>query len=156
MATSHDLDRAVDSSWEWVSEQTRAYLATGGAEGHVSDGVTMLVLATTGRRTGLPRRTCLIYGVCGDEYVVVASKGGSNSNPQWFENLLADPTVGVQVGARRLTARARVASAEERRRLWPQMVAGFPLYESYAQATERVIPLVLLRPVDEQRTVVMS
>src|SRR5207253_6938180 len=74
MAVADDLDRATDSKWDWVAEHTRKYLASGGTEGHESNGVYTLVLATTGRRTGEPRRTCLIYGTSGDEFVVVASK----------------------------------------------------------------------------------
>ena len=148
MAVADDLDRATDSTWDWVADHTRKYLASGGTEGHESDGVYTLVLATTGRRTGQPRRTCLIYGTSGDDFVVVASKGGADENPAWFENLQADPSVGVQVGTRRFTARARVASPAERAPLWAQMVGIFPLYEEYAQKTDRVIPVVLLSPQD--------
>jgi deazaflavin-dependent oxidoreductase (nitroreductase family) len=97
MAIAEDLDRATDSQWDWVAEHTRTYLASGGTEGHENNGVRTLVLATTGRRTGTPRRTCLIYGTSGGEYVVVASKGGAEQNPAWFMNLEADPGVGVQV-----------------------------------------------------------
>jgi deazaflavin-dependent oxidoreductase (nitroreductase family) len=118
MAIAEDLDHATDSQWDWVAEHTRTYLASGGTEGHENDGVRTLVLATTGRRTGTPRRTCLIYGTSGDEYVVVASKGGAEVDPAWFMNLEADPSIGVQVGSRRCTARARVASAVERAPLW--------------------------------------
>lgn len=147
MAVAEDLDRATDSPWGWVAEHTRTYLASGGTEGHENDGVRTLVLATTGRRTGTPRRTCLIYGRSGDEYVVVASKGGADEDPAWFTNLVADPGVGVQVGTRRFTARARVASSTEREALWARMVEIFPLYEDYARKTEREIPVVLLTPV---------
>ena len=121
MAVTDDLDRATDSKWDWVAEHTRKYLASGGTEGHESNGVYTLVLATTGRRTGEPRRTCLIYGTSGDEFVVVASKGGADEDPAWFKNLQADSSVGVQVGTRRFTARARVASPVEREPLWAQM-----------------------------------
>ena len=148
MAVADDLDRATDSQWDWVAEQTRTYLASGGAEGHESNGVYTLVLATTGRRTGIPRRTCLIYGTVGEDFVVVASKGGADEDPAWFRNLLADPSVGVQVGARRFTARARVASPAERAPLWAQMARIFPLYDEYAEKTEREIPIVLLTPRD--------
>ncbi|NUT49207.1 MAG: nitroreductase family deazaflavin-dependent oxidoreductase [Saccharothrix sp.] len=146
MATADDLDRATDSQWDWVAEQTRTYLASGGTEGHESDGLRMLVLATTGRRTGEPRRTCLIYGTSGDDFVVVASKGGADEHPEWFKNLRAEPSVGVQVGPRRFTARARVASPAERELLWTRMVGVFPLYADYARKTDRVIPVVLLTP----------
>ena len=148
MAVADDLDRATDSKWDWVAEHTRTYLASGGTEGHESNGVYTLVLATTGRRTGEPRRTCLIYGTSGDEFVVVASKGGADEDPAWFKNLQADPSVGVQVGTRRFTARARVASSAEREPLWAQMARIFPLYDEYAQKTDRVILIVLLSPQD--------
>jgi deazaflavin-dependent oxidoreductase (nitroreductase family) len=146
MAIAEDLDRATDSTWDWVADQTRTYLATGGTEGHESNGVYTLVLATTGRRTGEPRRTCLIYGTSGADYVVVASKGGADEDPDWFKNLQADPSVGVQAGPRRFTARARIASQAEREGLWPMMARIFPLYDEYAHKTDRQIPVVLLTP----------
>ncbi|TDQ05353.1 nitroreductase family deazaflavin-dependent oxidoreductase [Labedaea rhizosphaerae] len=148
MAVADDLDRAIDSKWDWVAEQTRKYIESGGTEGHESGDLRVLVLATTGRRTGWPRRNCLIYGTSGDDFVVVASKAGEDDDPAWFKNLVADPSVGVQVGTRRFTARARVATPAEREQLWPQMVGIFPLYAEYAQKTDRVIPVVLLSPQD--------
>ena len=148
MAVAADLDRATDSQWDWVAEQTRTYLASGGTEGHATNGVRMLVLVTTGRASGQPRRTCLIYGTSGDDFVLVASKGGADEHPDWFKNLQADPNVGVQVSTRRFTGRARLASPAEREALWPQMVRIFPLYEEYAQKTDRQIPVVLLTPQD--------
>ncbi|HEY3467115.1 MAG TPA: nitroreductase family deazaflavin-dependent oxidoreductase [Amycolatopsis sp.] len=152
MAVADDLDRATDSSWDWVAEQTRTYLASGGTDRPDSDGLRTLVLATTGRRSGVPRRTCLIYGTSGDDHVVVASKGGADEDPDWFKNLQADPGVGVQDGTRRFTARARVASPAERERLWPMMTALFPLYEEYAAKTDRVLPIVLLTPTESPVT----
>jgi deazaflavin-dependent oxidoreductase (nitroreductase family) len=151
MAVAEDLDRATDSTdpiWDWVGGQTRTYLASGGTEGHESDGVYTLVLATTGRRTGEPRRTCLIYGTSGEDLVVVASKGGADEDPEWFKNLRAEPSVAVQAGTRRFTARARVAAPDERGPLWALMTQIFPLYDEYAQKTGRVIPIVLLTPQD--------
>jgi deazaflavin-dependent oxidoreductase (nitroreductase family) len=148
VATVENLDRATDSRWDWVAEHTRTSTASGGTDGHDNDGVRTLVLATTGHRTGTPRRNCLIYGTQGAEYVVVASKGGSDADPSWSANLVAEPGVGVQVGTRRFTARARVASPAERASLWPVMVGIFPLYEEYARKTDREIPVVLLAPLD--------
>jgi len=149
MAVAADLDRATDSTWDWVAKHTRTYLESGGKKGHKSNGVYTLVLATTGRKTGEPRRTCLIYGTSGDDFVVVASKGGADAHPSWFTNLVAEPSVGVQVGTRRFTARARVATPAERETLWPQMAGIFPLYDEYAKKTAREIPIVLLTPQDE-------
>lgn len=148
MAVAEDLDRATDSTWDWVAEHTRTYLASGGTDGHERNGVHNLVLATTGRKSGEPRRTCLIYGTSGQDFVVVASKGGSVENPAWYTNLLAEPSVGVQVGARRFTARARLATDAERGPLWEMMARIFPLYEEYARKTERQIPVVVLTPLD--------
>lgn len=149
MATADDIDRATDSTWEdWVAAQTRTYLATDGKEGHESNGVYSLVLVTTGRKSQEPRRTCLIYGTSGNDFVVVASKGGADDDPDWFKNLRANPNVGVQVGSRRLNARARVASDAERQSLWDLMCGIFPLYEEYTHKTKRQIPVVLLTPQD--------
>ncbi|MDQ6848521.1 MAG: nitroreductase family deazaflavin-dependent oxidoreductase, partial [Actinomycetota bacterium] len=89
MAIADDLDRATDSTWGWSPSTPAGILASGGAEGHESNGVYTLMLATTGRRTGEPRRTCLIYGTSGDGFVVVASKGGADQDPDWFKNLQA-------------------------------------------------------------------
>lgn len=146
MAVAEDLDRATDSQWDWVAEHAQRYLASGGTEGHEWQGVPTLVLATTGRRSGEPRRTCLIYGTSGDEIVVVASKGGTPEDPAWYKNLVDEPSVGVQVGTRRFTATARTASSAEREPLWAQMAQIFPTYDEYAQKTDREIPIVLLRP----------
>jgi deazaflavin-dependent oxidoreductase (nitroreductase family) len=148
MAVADDLDRATDSTVGWVAEHVRKYLDSGGTEGHESNGVHTLVLATTGRRTGEPRRTGLIYGTSGDDLVVVASQGGADEDPAWFKNLRANPSVGLQVGTRRFTARARVATPAEREPLWTRMARIFPLYDEYAQKTDRVIPIVLLTPQD--------
>jgi len=146
MAVADDLDRATDSQWNWVAEHTKKYLDSGGTKGHFDRGLYTLVIATTGRRTGLPRRNCLIYGTSGDDFVVVASKGGADEHPAWFTNLQAEPSVGVQVGTRRFTAHARVATPDERPALWTQMAEIFPLYNKYAQKTEREIPIVILTP----------
>ncbi|WIY04411.1 nitroreductase/quinone reductase family protein [Amycolatopsis mongoliensis] len=83
MAIADDLDRATDSQWDWVAEQTRTYLASGGTEVHESNGVYTLILATTGRKTGVPRRTCLIYGTSGDDLVVVARPSEPTFGPKW-------------------------------------------------------------------------
>lgn len=88
----------------------------------------------------------------GDAFVVVASKGGADENPDWFKNLQADPGVGVQAASRRSTCQARLASPVEREALWPEMIRIFPLYEEYADKTDRQIPVVLLTPGTEPST----
>ncbi|HVA26155.1 MAG TPA: nitroreductase family deazaflavin-dependent oxidoreductase [Chloroflexota bacterium] len=140
-------EEPVDSASDWVAEHTRRYVETDGAEGHLWRGVPTLVLTTRGRRSGRARRNALIYGRDGDKYVVVASKGGADMNPLWYMNLGADPEVRLQVGAEKLRARARTASAEEKARLWPVMAGIWPAYDDYTAKTSREIPVVILEPV---------
>ena len=147
MATAADIPHATDSQTDWVAEHVQKYVASAGTEGHIWNGVPTLVLATTGRSTGEPRRTALIYGTAGDEYVVIASQGGAPADPQWYKNLLAEPRAGVMVGTRTFTAAFRTAGADERDALWSQMAEIFPNYDEYAKKTDREIPVVLLRPV---------
>ena len=139
-------EEPVDSATEWVAEHTRRYVETNGADGHLWRGVPTLVLTTTGRRSGRARRNALIYGRDGDNYVVVASKGGAPANPLWYLNLTADPNVRLQVGAERFAARARVASPPDKERLWPVMAAIWPAYDDYNTKTSRDIPVVILEP----------
>jgi deazaflavin-dependent oxidoreductase (nitroreductase family) len=109
-------------------------------------GVPVLLLTTIGRKSGEPRIAPLLYLQDGARYVVVASKGGMPKNPLWFDNLLANPEVEVQVGREHQRMRARVASAEERAALWPKLVALYADYANYQSWTDRVIPVVLLEP----------
>jgi deazaflavin-dependent oxidoreductase (nitroreductase family) len=127
------------------------YEISGGRIGERIGRSPMLLLRTTGRKTGQPRTAALLYHRDGGNYVVVGSKGGSDSPPAWLRNLEAIPEVGVQVGVKRFPAQARVASAEERRRLWPEMTRLYPQYNRYQSQTERVIPLVILAPAGGAR-----
>lgn len=125
-------------------EHVKRYRETNGAEGHEWQGTTVLILTTTGRRSGTSRSTPLIYGRDGDNYVVVASKGGADEHPAWYLNLAADPEVEVQVLGDRFRARARTATAEEKPRLWQAAVERWPAYADYQRRTEREIPVVVL------------
>lgn len=110
-------------------------------------GVPTLLLTTTGRKTGLLRRTALIYGIDGSDYVIVASKGGHPTNPLWFENLVEDPNVEIQVGPQIIRAHASVISDETRyQRVWDQMATIWPGFNEYKEKTSRLIPLVALTP----------
>lgn len=136
-----------DSPVGWVRKHIRAYLETGGEKGHEwQRGVPSLLLTTTGRRTGTRHRTALIYGRDGDDYVVVASKGGAAKHPAWYLNLSADPKVDVQVGSQTFSAVARTAHGDERARLWAMMNKIWRHYEGYQKKTEREIPVVVLSP----------
>src|SRR4051794_28063448 len=125
-------------------EHVDRYRATDGAEGHDWQGTTTLLLTTKGRRSGEQRTTPLIYQQHGDDYLIVASKGGADDPPAWYLNLEADPDVEVQVMDDRFKARARTATAEEKRELWPTMTAEWPAYDDYQKKTGREIPIVIL------------
>jgi deazaflavin-dependent oxidoreductase (nitroreductase family) len=125
-------------------EHVDRYVASDGEEGHDWQGTSTLILTTKGRRSGQPRATPLIYQRYGDDYLVVASKGGSDVPPAWFLNLEAEPEVQVQVRGDRFTARARTAAPEERPDMWRTMSATWPAYDDYQKKTEREIPVVVL------------
>lgn len=120
------------------------YRLTGGRVGGKVAGLPVLLLATTGRKTGTQRTVPLGYFEDGDAYVVVGSKGGAPQHPAWYLNLEAHPEVGVQVGSEQRQMRARRASPEEAERLWPRILALAPGYAKYRAKTSREIPLVLL------------
>jgi deazaflavin-dependent oxidoreductase (nitroreductase family) len=104
----------------------------------------ILILTTTGRKSGEERTNALIFGRYGDDYLVVGSKGGAPAPPSWYLNLVADPEVHVQVKGDRFAAHARTATAEEKSELWKTMTAIWPDYDGYQQRTEREIPVVVL------------
>jgi deazaflavin-dependent oxidoreductase (nitroreductase family) len=122
------------------------YERTGGRIGRRLGKAPMLLLETRGRRTGRPRTVALLYHRDRDNYVVVGSKGGSDVPPAWLLNLQATPEVGVQVGTQRFPAHARVANADERRRLWVELTKLWPNYDRYQFQTARQIPVVILAP----------
>jgi deazaflavin-dependent oxidoreductase (nitroreductase family) len=125
-----------------------AYRKTGGAEGYEWRGTHCLLLMTTGNKSGEQRTAPLIFGKDGDDYLVVASKGGADEPPAWYLNLEADPSVEVQVLADVFPAVARTANDEERARLWPVMTKEWPDYDQYQTKTERKIPIVILERTD--------
>jgi deazaflavin-dependent oxidoreductase (nitroreductase family) len=140
-------EQVTDSPSDWVAEHTRRYLESGGRDGHEwQPGVPTLLLTTTGRRTGVKRRTALIYGQDGDRFVLVASKGGAPEHPAWYLNLVDDPEVEVQVLDDVFPATAQTAQGEERTRLWALMRSVWPAYDEYQTKTDREIPVVVLTP----------
>lgn len=109
-------------------------------------GMPVLLLTTTGRRSGRPRTTPLTFFRDGPALVVIASNGGSDRAPSWSLNLRATPAASVRIGGEELAVVARVASPEERARLWPEITATYAGYARYEQRTAREIPLFLLTP----------
>jgi deazaflavin-dependent oxidoreductase (nitroreductase family) len=125
-------------------EHVARYRETGGEEGHDWQGTKTLLLTTIGRRSGEPRELPLIYGRHGDDYLVVASKGGAPEHPAWYRNLQANPDVEVQVGPERFKATARTATPEERPEMWKIMTGEWPAYDDYQRKTDREIPVVVI------------
>jgi deazaflavin-dependent oxidoreductase (nitroreductase family) len=166
VATEPAEDEVVDSPTGWVARHIERYVASDGAKGHEFHGAPSLLLTTRGRRSGKLRRTALYYGRYPDDlgatvdadadpaggrreqrrgsFVVVASNGGARAHPLWYENLVADPRVHVQVGPDHVDGRARVATGEERSRLWALMTGVYRTYDAYQQKTRREIPVVVI------------
>jgi proline iminopeptidase len=141
---------------DWMVEHANRYLASGGTDGHMYK-VTVpqrgeitapaLLLTTTGRKSGDKFIFPLFYGTDGGSYFVIASKGGAPEHPGWYRNILANPDVEVQVGTKKMNARARTTAGEERLRLWKKALGFWPPYADYQLKTEREIPVVVLDPV---------
>jgi deazaflavin-dependent oxidoreductase (nitroreductase family) len=126
-------------------EHVKRYQETDGREGHDwRNGAPVLLLTTTGRKSGQQRTTPLIYQQSGDDYVLVASQGGAPDHPAWFKNIEADPNVEVQVWGDRFPATARTATPEEKPELWKQMLTVWPDYDAYQGNTDRDIPVVVI------------
>lgn len=127
-------------------EHVRRYRETNGEVGYIWNGVPILLLTTTGRKSGQPRTSALIHGRDGDDYLVVASQGGAPTHPNWYLNLLSRPDAEIQVKAERIKVRARTADEDEKARLWKIMTDAWPNYDTYQSRTDRLIPLVVLTP----------
>jgi deazaflavin-dependent oxidoreductase (nitroreductase family) len=131
-----------------VIEEFRANAgAVDGAMGGYFKGKPMLLLHTTGAKTGAERVTPLMYLDDGDRRFVFASKGGAPDNPDWFYNLKANPDVAVEVGTERYPARATVITGAERDRIYAAQVAVLPQFGDYEKSTTRTIPVVEVTPV---------
>ncbi len=122
------------------------YQRTGGRFGQKIGKSQILLLTHTGRTSGKAYTTPLNFLADGERRVIVASYGGDDRHPQWYQNLLAHPEATVQVGGRTERVRARTATPDEKAGYWPRFVAIYPGYENYQRKTERDIPLVILTP----------
>ena len=124
------------------------YRATGGKLFGRMGKSPILLLNTVGRKSGKKRTSPLLYVMDGDDFVVIASKGGAATHPAWYLNLMANPEATVEIGDREVQVEAEMADPEEKPRLWQKMVEMYPTYDDYQRKTEREIPLLLLRPVE--------
>jgi deazaflavin-dependent oxidoreductase (nitroreductase family) len=140
---------------EWQEQHLRRYLQSAGAEGHLYDfspingeGYQPICLIKhIGRKTGRTLIVPLIYGMVKGEIVIVASKGGAPSHPGWYLNIVAGKELEVQIATQAFRAHWREPANAERQRIWNQMVAIYPPYAEYQESTDRLIPLVVMKPV---------
>lgn len=123
------------------------YRSTGGRVTGQFAGAPLLLLTTTGARSGQPRTTPVVYTADGDRLVIIASKGGAPTHPDWYRNLVANPEVTVELGEETFQARATVPEGPERDRLFDQMAARMSGFAEYQRNTTRRIPVVLLERV---------
>ncbi len=140
-------DHPLDNTTGWVAAHIKAFDDPEGAEAPAQRGAPLLLITTKGARSGVWRRTALIYGEDAGRYLIVASKGGHPNPPGWYVNLSANPEVRVQVKDRTFDAVARTATPEEKPALWELMAEIWPDYRRYQEKTDRDIPVVILDPV---------
>jgi deazaflavin-dependent oxidoreductase (nitroreductase family) len=148
-----DVMSLADRSWPLLRRltgvHTQLYRLTNGVVGHRFPGAPpMLLLDHVGAKSAIKRTTPLVYIEDGPNVVIVASKGGHPKQPAWYHNLRANSGTTVQIGGARRTVRARVATPQERERLWPKAVATYAGYSGYQERTDRQIPLVILEPTE--------
>lgn len=143
----------------YISEHLRIYLETDGEQGHVLDltgkepgagpNTTTLLLQTIGRKSGRVLTVPLIYDKVGEEFVIIASKGGAEQHPAWYLNLVERPEVRFQVGRNKYQGTWRVIEGKERGPVWEQLAEFYPPYHAYQKRTDRIIPVIALKPVEK-------
>lgn len=129
---------------DWNQQIIAEFRANGGKVGGPFEGAPMVLVTHKGARTGTERTTPLMYLPDGDDIVIFASKAGAPDNPDWFHNLRANPDAVAEVGTDTLQVRARVAEGAERDDLWTRQKAAYPQFQEYEDATDRIIPVVVL------------
>ncbi len=142
--SAYDPDNVKQSPSDWVAKQAETYEASGGTQATDMNGSPCLLLDYQGRTSGVWHRTVLIYGRDGDDYLIVASKGGADDHPQWYLNLQANPGVHLRVDTERFAARAETLSSQDKARVWPHLLEIYAPYEDYQRNTSREIPVVRL------------
>lgn len=150
-----DADAIRVARDNWISEHLDTYLTSGGTQGHIVDVsavggremTTHCLIRCVGRKSATVYVRPLIYGNFGGEIVIVASKGGADTHPGWYLNILESNTIGLQIATQAFEATWREPEGEERHQVWAYMAHLYPPYITYQKSTSRQIPLVMLTPV---------
>jgi deazaflavin-dependent oxidoreductase (nitroreductase family) len=145
-----------DSRKDWIAEHRHMYLSTGGAQGHIMDitavggrsFATHCLIRYVGRKSGKIFITPLCYADIGGEVVICASKGGADHHPEWYLNILASPTIDIQVATQAFRCTWREPQGAERKKVWDFFIDCHPFYEKYQQSTSRVLPLVMFKATE--------
>jgi deazaflavin-dependent oxidoreductase (nitroreductase family) len=132
--------------WDWARRQAELFERTDGQRGNTFKGAPIVIMTTTGAKSGLERKTAVLRIEHDGRYAVFASKGGAEKNPTWYHNLLAHPEVRLQDGAATGSYRARELEGEERATWWARGLEVWPSFTEYQASTDRVIPVFLLTP----------
>jgi deazaflavin-dependent oxidoreductase (nitroreductase family) len=146
MAETEQNEKTTDYN-EFNRKLIEEYRANGGKVSGMFAGAPLLLLTTTGARSGQPRVAPLAYTTDNDRLVVIASKGGAPTHPDWFYNVRSNPDVTVELGAEAFPARATILQGAERQRLFDQMAAQMPNFAEYQRNTTRQIPVIVLERV---------
>ena len=149
--TSTESDHSGPAMLAWKlgsGAHAGVYRATGGKLFGSMGKSPILLLNTVGRKSGKKRTSPLLYAMDGEDFVIIASKGGASAHPAWYLNLMANPEATVEIEDREVRVRAEEADSEKKVRLWQKMVEMYPAYDAYQEKTEREIPLLVLRPVE--------
>lgn len=132
---------------DWNAAIIDEFRQNDGKVGGMFAGAPLLLLHSTGAKSGFERVNPMMYQAVGDAYAVFASKAGAPTNPAWLHNLVANPEATVEIGTETIAVTARVLDAAEREPIWSQQKAAYPTFAEYEAKTDRVIPVVMLDPV---------
>ncbi len=131
---------------DWNTQIIEEFRANGGKVGGQFEGAPLLLLHTTGAKSGQARVNPMMYQADGDNFAVFASKAGAPTNPDWYHNLMANPRASIEVGDTTVNVVARVAEGDDRDRLWSRQKELYPGFADYEAKTTREIPVVVLEP----------
>ena len=138
------MNQYIPSPTKWVAEQVELYESSGGTKGTTLRGLPVVIVTNQGCKTGAIRKTPLMRAVDGENYILVASKGGAPKHPVWYYNFKSNPNVELRDGVKVHKMRVReVMNPEERQRLWDIAVEAYPSYKDCQEKTERLIPVFL-------------